>query len=93
MKVIWTEAELADLHEILTYTAETYPSLAGPVEKRIRAVVARIGRWPESARIVDQLPEARVVPLLRYPHRIFYRVHEGQVEILHIHHPARDATL
>lgn len=90
MKVVWTQAALADLDDILAYTAENYPSLVGPIETRIRAVVARIGRWPESARIVEQQPDVRVVPLLRYPYRVFYRIHESQIAILHIHHAARD---
>jgi hypothetical protein len=30
-----------------------------------------------------------VVPLGRYPYKIFYRVTNDTVEILHIHHAAR----
>ena len=40
MKVVWTAAALADLDDILTYTTENYPSLVGPVEKRIRSIIA-----------------------------------------------------
>jgi plasmid stabilization system protein ParE len=29
------------------------------------------------------------VPLGRYPYKIFYRVTEESVEILHVHHAAR----
>ena len=90
MKVVWTDAALADLDNALAYTAEQYPSLVGPLEVRIRAVLARIGRWPESARTVDDQPEIRVVPLLRFPYRIFYLVADGRVEILHMHHASRD---
>ena len=89
MKVVWTEAALADLDETLAFAGANYPSVAIPLEKRIRAVVARIGRWPESARRVEQRPDVRVVPLLRYPYRIFYRLRDDRVEILHIHHTAR----
>ncbi len=42
MKLVWTESALADLDEILAYAAEHYPSLIGPLERRIRAAVARI---------------------------------------------------
>jgi plasmid stabilization system protein ParE len=89
MKVVWTAAALADLDDVLAYTTEKYPSLVGPVEKRIRAIIARVGAWLESARRVEDRPEVRVVPLLRYPYRIFYKVHDESVEILHIHHTAR----
>ena len=90
MKVVWTEAALADLDSALDYTAEQYPNLVGPLEVRIRAVLARIGRWPESARTVNDQPDIRVVPLLRFPYRIFYRVANERVEILHLHHASRD---
>jgi hypothetical protein len=35
-------------------------------------------------------PGVRVVPLGRYPYKIFYRVQDGVLEILHIHHAARE---
>ena len=90
MRVIWTEAALADLDTILAYTSEHYPSLVVAVERRVRAVVERIGRWPESARVVEERPGVRVVPLVRYPYRLFYWVNGDTVEILHLHHAARD---
>jgi toxin ParE1/3/4 len=66
-----------------------YPAVAPAVERRIRRVVALIARWPESARRSAGRPGVHVVPLGRYPYRIFYRVAGDTVEILHIHHAAR----
>lgn len=90
MKVVWTDSALADLDEILAYAAEHYPSLVGPLERRVRATVARIGQWPLSARTVEERPGVRVVPLVRYPYRIFYRIGDEALELLHIHHAARN---
>jgi plasmid stabilization system protein ParE len=59
------------------------------VERRIRSVVAHIARWPESSRRSAERPGVRVVPLGRYPYKIFYQVSGDAVEILHIHHAAR----
>jgi plasmid stabilization system protein ParE len=89
MKVVWTTAALADLDAVLTYTEENYPSLIEPLERRIGSVLARIAKWPTSAREVDERPGIRVVPLLRYPFRLFYRIENGTVEILHIHHASQ----
>jgi hypothetical protein len=47
-------------------------------------------RGPESARRIPERPGVRVVPLIRYPYKIFYHVVGDTVEILHIHHAARD---
>jgi len=89
MKVVYTDEALRDLDEILTFIASNYPVISASFERRLRAVMARIGRWPESAQEVEQRPGVRMVPLIRYRYRIFYQVGTAAVEILHIHHAAR----
>lgn len=89
MKVVWTDEALHDLKEIAEYLSLHYPAIAPSVGLRIQAVVGRIGRWPQSARRSTKRPNVRVVPLGRYPHKIFYRVMGDSVEILHVHHAAR----
>jgi toxin ParE1/3/4 len=89
MKVVFTATALHDLDEISNWLLDNYPALAPAVAGRIRAVVARVGRWPQSARRSAKRPGVRVVPLGWYPYKIFYRVTADTVEILHIHHTAR----
>jgi plasmid stabilization system protein ParE len=89
MKVIFTEAALADLDDVFSFLASNHPELVPAVEQRIRGVIARVARWPGSARIVEERPGVRVAPLVRYPYKIFYRVNGGAVEILHIHHSSK----
>lgn len=89
MKVVYTDEALRNLDEILGHVASHYPTISKSFEKRLRAVVARIGAWPESAQEVAGRPGVRVVPLLRYPYKLFYRVTSECVEILYIHHAAR----
>ncbi len=89
MRVVYTPAALRDLDEIADWLAIHYPTIAPSVEQRIRSVIAHIGRWPESARRSLKRPDARVVPVGRYPYKIFYRVVADTVEILHVHHAAQ----
>lgn len=89
MNVVYTEEALRDLDEILTFIASNYPTVSTAFEQRLHAVEKRVGRWPLSAEEVTQRPGIRVVPLLRYPYKIFYQVTMERVEILHIHHVAR----
>lgn len=89
MKVLWTDEALRDLDEIVDYVLVHYPQVASAVDRRIRAAITRIARWPNSARRSSRRPEVRVVPLGRYPYKIFYRVTPDAVEILHVHHSAR----
>jgi plasmid stabilization system protein ParE len=89
MKVVYTDEALNDLAAIADWLGVHYPKVAPVVEQRIRRVVAHIARWPASARQATNRPGVRVVPLGRYPYKIFYRATADTVEILHIHHTAR----
>jgi toxin ParE1/3/4 len=89
MKVVYTVAALRDLDQIAEWLAVNYPMIAPTIEGRIRAVIEHVERWPESARRSAKSPGVRVIPVGRYPYRIFYRTTDDAVEILHIHHSAR----
>jgi plasmid stabilization system protein ParE len=89
MKVVFTEDALGDLDAIADWLIVHYPAAAPTIEQRIRSVVAHIARWPESARMSASRANVRVIPVGRYPYKIFYRISDDTVEILHIHHAAR----
>ena len=89
MKVVYTAGALKDLDEIGDWLSDHYTTVAPAVERRIHNVIARIAQWPQSARRSAKYPGVRVVPVGRYPYRIFYKVTADIVEILHIHHSAR----
>jgi plasmid stabilization system protein ParE len=89
MKVVYTEDALNDLDAIADWLIVHYPAVAPAVERRIRRAVANIARWPVSAPRSARYPGIRVTLLGRYPYRIFYRVADDTLEILHIHHAAR----
>lgn len=89
MKIVYTDDARRDLRRILRFIAAKYPTAYGPFEKRLQASMRRVEQWPESAQSVAGRPGIRVVPLVRYPYKIFYRVSGDAVEILYIHHAAR----
>jgi plasmid stabilization system protein ParE len=89
MKVVFTAAAQTDLREIGEWLATHYPLVALQVERRIRDVAARIGQWPESGPLSANREGVRIVPVGRYPYKIFYRVAQDALEILHIHHAAQ----
>jgi toxin ParE1/3/4 len=90
MRVVYTEEALENLDEILAYISANYPTIYEAFQSRLRSVIERIGAWPDSAQEVAERPGVRVVPLIRYPYKVFYRKSVEAVEILHIHHAARD---
>ena len=92
MKVVFTEDALRDLDETFHYISQHYPAAYPGFEARLRAIVTRIGTWPESAQEVEQRGSVRSVPFIRYPYRLFYRVQADRIEVLHLHHSARDES-
>jgi toxin ParE1/3/4 len=90
MKLVYSRRALADLDQIKTYYA-AYASLAiaEAIGRRLENVVDRICRVPEAAPRVSQRSQVRVVAVVRYPFRIFYRVRDDAVDILHIRHTSR----
>jgi plasmid stabilization system protein ParE len=68
-------------------------AVAATLETYIRATVARIAAFPEIGRGLEERPEVRGVPLVRYPFKIFYTVSGDAVVILHVRHTSRRAWL
>jgi toxin ParE1/3/4 len=89
MKVVYTEDALDDLDAITDWLIVHYPAVAPAFERRLRRAIANIARWPKSARRSERYPGIRVTSLDRYPYKIFYRVAGDTLEILHVHHAAR----
>ncbi|MFT0876741.1 type II toxin-antitoxin system RelE/ParE family toxin [Rhodopseudomonas sp. G2_2311] len=90
MKVVYSRQALADIDQISAYYGEhASPRVARSIGARIENVIARIASAPASAPKVTQRPDIRSAAVVRYPFRVFYRVQESKIEILHIRHTAR----
>ena len=87
MKLVYSRRALADLNAIATYyTASASPVIAQSIGRRLEDVIDRISRAPEASPRVSQRSEVRVATVVRYPFRIFYRVRNDTIDILHIRH-------
>lgn len=93
MRLRFTEAAGRDLDMIVAYITANYPGSAAAFEQRLRQSLARIERWPGGAQAVASYPGVRMVPLIRYPYKIFYRIGPDAIEILHIYHATRQEPL
>jgi hypothetical protein len=49
----------------------------------------RVSAWPASAPVVEQRPEVRVVPLGRYPYRLYYSRLGDDIVVVALRHFAR----
>jgi toxin ParE1/3/4 len=89
MKVEFTTRATYDLRKVAADSRAFGDTVTLAVEARIRDVIAHIAAHPESAQPVAERPGMRVAPLIRYPYRIFYRVLEDRIRIVHIRHTSR----
>ena len=90
MKIEYAPRARADLMQIGEHSRRVFGgAVAAALETYIRATVARIAAMPESGQRLPERPGVRVVPLSRYPFKIFYTVIGGTVTVLHIRHAAR----
>jgi toxin ParE1/3/4 len=90
VRPVYSRQALADLNAIATYyTANASPAIAEAIGTRLRDVVDRICRVPQAAPRVSQRSQIRVAAVVRYPFRIFYRVRDDKIDILHIRHTSR----
>jgi toxin ParE1/3/4 len=90
MKLVYSRRALADLDRIATYyAANASPAIAEAIGHRLGNVIERIGRMPDAAPRISQRSQVRVIAVVRYPFRIFYRVRDDTIDILHIRHTSR----
>ena len=90
MKVEFTERAVTDLRNVSADSRQRFgDAVAAALERRIQEIVAHIANFPEGAPEVIMRPGVRFASLGRYPYRIFYRILENRVRILHIRHTSR----
>jgi plasmid stabilization system protein ParE len=90
MKVEYSARSLTDLRKIAASSRREFgDQVAAALESRIRTAVQQLRSAPESAPRVEQRPGVRVLSLVRYPYRIFYRFDGESIRILHIRHVSR----
>ncbi len=76
MKVEYSKRATGDLRKAAEESRAFGQGNAASVEARFREIIARIAEYPEAAARVTERPGMRVIPLIRYPYKIFYRVIE-----------------
>jgi toxin ParE1/3/4 len=90
MMVAFSKRALADLRNISAYSRREFGArIAAALEARIQAVIGLLRNSPLSAPKVEHRDNIRVASLGRYPYRVFYRVSEKEILILHIRHASR----
>ena len=83
-EIVWTEPALDDLEQIAEYIALDKLSAAQVLIQKVFSRVDLLSQSPNSGRKVPELSPSKYKEVIVGPCRIFYRVSEGSVYILHV---------
>ena len=89
MSLAYSPRALADLQKIVADIEPHRPSGAASVVRKIEATVELVGQYPRAGRVLSRRAAVRVLPIGKYPYRVYYQVVGDDVEILHIRHTSR----
>ena len=83
-RLIWTEPALADLDGIAEYIAVDNPSAAARFVQKVFDRVERLALYPKSGKCPPELAGMHYREIVVAPCRIFYRVEQDDVFLLHL---------
>jgi len=83
-EIVWTEPALEDLDDIAEYIALDKLNAAQLLVRSVFKRVDLLGHSPNSGRKVPELSPSRYKEIIIGPCRVFYRLTEGSVYILHV---------
>jgi addiction module RelE/StbE family toxin len=83
-QVIWTEPALQDLDQIADYISLDNPAAAKNLVRRCFNQVENLNQHPKLGKAVPELEESVYRQLVLSPCRIFYRIDNGTIYIIHV---------
>lgn len=89
-EIIWTGSAIHDLNEIAEYIALSNPIAANDLVKNIFAAVERLEQFPKSGKKPVEITKLNYRELIINPCRLFYRISQTSIFIVHICRQERD---
>ncbi|MBV9209216.1 MAG: type II toxin-antitoxin system RelE/ParE family toxin [Acidobacteria bacterium] len=92
MKVLWTDAALAQLQAIHDYVAQTSSEYARRIVDRLTRRSSQIAAFPFSGRMVSEYELNEVRQVIEGSYRLIYLIKEdeNQIEVLAVIHSSRE---
>jgi plasmid stabilization system protein ParE len=83
-EIVWTNPALEQLDDLAQYIALDKPNAARTLVRKVVEAVGRLAEFPLSGRIPGELPDSVYREIVVPPCRVFYRVSNTTVFIIHI---------
>jgi len=90
MRVVFTKGARDDIRSIKDFLSKKYPGIRRTVALRFGETFRRLSEFPRRGQGVEGRQGIRVVFLIRYPYKIYYRIGKDFVEILHVYQTSRN---
>jgi toxin ParE1/3/4 len=85
MKIVWSPLALKRVAEIAAYIAMDKPSAAEDWIRGLFKAVAKLGRYPESGRVVPEVQRTDIREIVYKFYRAVYRL-DGEISVLTVIH-------
>jgi toxin ParE1/3/4 len=89
-QIIWAEPALDNLNDIAEYIAVSNPYAARQLVENVFSKVQRLEQFPDSGRIPEEISTLNYREVVVNPCRVFYKVDNDSVYILHLLRQERD---
>ena len=89
-QIIWTEPALQDLNDIAEYVAISNLQAAKQLVQKVFNKVQRLEAFPESGKVPEEISTFNYREVVVNPCRIFYKIDQDDVYILHVLRQERD---
>lgn len=89
-QIIWADTAITDLENIADYIALSNPTAAKALVQSLLNKIERLERFPLSGKIPTEIPELEYREIVAPPCRVFYRLADDTVFIVHICREERD---
>lgn len=89
-QIIWTEPALDNLNDVAEYIAISNVYAARKLVENIFSKVQRLEQFSESGRIPEEISTLNYREVVVSPCRVFYKVDQGSVYVLHVLRQERD---
>lgn len=89
MRAEYSRRAVADIRRMAEDSLDYGKLAAEGLENRLQETIARLIEHPRAAPEIETRPGVYVLPLIRYPYKLFYRVFPDRILILHIRHTSR----
>ncbi|WP_417681353.1 type II toxin-antitoxin system RelE/ParE family toxin [Pseudidiomarina aquimaris] len=89
VEIIWTEPALDELDAIAAYIAVDNPKVAQAVVETVLSATEVLSRYPDSGRRPPELPQGRYREIVVPPCRIFYRIENDKLYLVHVQRDAQ----